>query len=276
MWKEEIGEEPIYCPPQYFYDKTLQYTHCDRVGGLEPFLSNVMHDQLVNELGENHRVFAPNNNDIGFTFHLDEVRTGVNGFIEVLDGTPITVETNSPTASNQPFLQALFLPMARETQNDNPTGNMDSKKSLIEFFEDLVIFFTSTIARHCRKLSRTYAAFNQYVSNYNQIYQKLKHMKKFNGSAETALVFENTSKLLKEELHKRARRIGWIHNVIVTPSIHQRFVIMLDAVVRTMGKILIGGRYVHPGEGGPRGFEPFPKTDKTIIIICFRFRTYVL
>lgn len=35
LWKEEIGDDSLFCPPRYFYDKTFTYTHCDRVGGLE-------------------------------------------------------------------------------------------------------------------------------------------------------------------------------------------------------------------------------------------------
>lgn len=39
----------------------------------QPFLANIMHDQLVTELGEDHRVFRANN-DSGFNFHVDEGR----------------------------------------------------------------------------------------------------------------------------------------------------------------------------------------------------------
>lgn len=35
LWQKEVGDEPLYCPPNYFYDKTFVYSHCDRVGGLE-------------------------------------------------------------------------------------------------------------------------------------------------------------------------------------------------------------------------------------------------
>lgn len=160
LWAEEVGNHiPILVPPIYFFDRTFLYNHCDRVGGLEPFLANVMHDQLLNRLGPQHRLFAPINTSAesgNYSIHLEEIRgnsTGFQGIVEILDGnTDSATNTGNISISAQPLLQALFMPLLQDRQAEALPGNMEPRLSLIELFEDLVIFFTSTIARHCRKV----------------------------------------------------------------------------------------------------------------------------
>lgn len=38
LWKLEIGEESIIVPCRYFFDRTINYSDSDRVGGLEVYL----------------------------------------------------------------------------------------------------------------------------------------------------------------------------------------------------------------------------------------------
>ncbi|KAL1450651.1 hypothetical protein WDU94_002990 [Cyamophila willieti] len=229
LWKEEIlPEQPVLVPAITFRDVTTSFSLEDfpRLGG--------SFWRLASSTNNNH-----NNNNVTDTTTQNNTTRSRNNTrirhisIQVVPGSHV-LHPNAVTEE-----EATLIHIAPDPDPDEPflrvrnilsePGNMDSKQSLIELINNLVLMYNCGVHKHLVKVASIKTKMREYTTCYleynNKLSQKDDHV-----VTRLSKYFE----VCRNNIDMQGRHVAWILSAIYSPEKRLQFDWLLRTVLRTL------------------------------------------
>ncbi|CAK9813379.1 E3 ubiquitin-protein ligase RNF123 [Anthophora plagiata] len=221
LWDTEVQTHPVYVPCRVFYDRSIDYSRTERLGGVVSHLNKTYREELVQRLGPEHEVIVT----IGQNQDLSNSYTGLRlvrvinmnllgqGSSMNFDTTPLRLNTVDPTIS------------------------------LLELLDSIILFYHVVAKKPLAKVALLRNSMSEYVFTLQDVKTRLEEVKEKKDPESLSIQQElsRTVDVFETKLMEQARHMAWIRAAVYSKEKQLQLSWLLKVVTLTMKNASVEG-----------------------------------